>query len=90
MKRYNIQPTIGLEVLDGADIRATESPDGKWIRCDDESIQFTLEVLHSLAYDIHHGNGVDELDLRDITSAIKRLTGNEWNPLFRDYLGEQE
>ena len=38
-----------------------------------------LNVLHSIAYEIHHGNNLDELDLADVKSAIEMLTDAPWN-----------
>lgn len=44
-----------------------------------EAIVDTLNVLHRIAYDIHHGNNLDELDLVDVKSAIEMLTDAPWN-----------
>lgn len=44
-----------------------------------ETLTHTLNVLHSVAYDIVEGNNMDNLDLADIKTAIQMLTGTQWN-----------
>lgn len=52
MKRYNMEPTIGLEVMSGGDIRSIESPDGDWVKWNDVSkLEWShKELLNQLEY----------------------------------------
>jgi hypothetical protein len=52
---------------------------------DDTTIEYVLDVLSSIAYDIDRGNGIDEYDKEDCMRCIAMLTGENWNPHFRHY-----
>ena len=52
---------------------------------DDKTIAHVLNVLSSIAYDIHKGNEIDEYDKKDCMRCIKMLTGEDWNPHTRYY-----
>lgn len=52
---------------------------------DDTTIEYVLDVLSSIAYDIDRGNGIDEYDKEDCMRCIAMLTGKDWNPHFRHY-----
>ena len=50
---------------------------------DDTTIEYVLDVLSSIAYDIHKGNEIDEYDKEDCMRCIVMLTGKDWNPHVR-------
>ena len=50
---------------------------------DEKTIEYVLDVLSSIAYDIHKGNEIDEYDKEDCMRCITMLTGEDWNPHFR-------
>ena len=52
---------------------------------DEKTIEYVLDVLSSIAYDIHKGNEIDEYDKKDCMRCIVMLTGKDWNPHFRYY-----
>lgn len=74
-----------------------ESPDGKWVKwedvekvmtkynVDEKTIEYVLDVLSSIAYDIDRGNEIDEYDKEDCMRCIVMLTGEDWNPHFRHF-----
>lgn len=52
---------------------------------DEKTIEYVLDVLSSIAYDLDKDNGIDDLDGEDIKRCISMLTGEDWNPHFRYY-----
>ena len=50
---------------------------------DEKTIEYVLDVLSSIAYDIHKGNEIDEYDKKDCMRCIVMLTGKDWNPHVR-------
>ena len=52
---------------------------------DEKTIEYVLDVLSSIAYDIDRGNVIDEYDKEDCMRCIVMLTGKDWNPHFRYY-----
>ena len=50
---------------------------------DEKTIEYVLDVLSSIAYDIDKDNAIDDLDGEDIKRCIVMLTGKDWNPHVR-------